>query len=740
MFRALFSSCTDLIQKYAPDAIKADDDEEEDEMQKGQDHLFTFYEELDDKERRELDTDYDGMDIEAAEEAFEFSMDQLEVSLKGVNVDGPRLLNWELKRPPQMEAGANVTRYVDVGEGKLRSWRTGGLELYNKQRVACIIMSGGLDSRMSVNGLPKGVLDLGLLSHKSIFQLYTERIRRVQHLAHRKFKRVVNVPLYIMCNRQNREAIEDFYRDNNYFGIREQDVTFFTQSYMPVLNNKGKILLGEKHRVQQQPNGNGGLFKALVEEGMISDMKSRGVTTLYACSVDNVLAKVGDPLMLGYCEACKSEVGLKCIERLLPEEEYGVFCSQRRLVATDIDGDGKADILMAKVRPRVIEMFELPEESKKRRQKAIGTETPPLVLHSGNLSQYYFKVDFVMKTYAQCMKRWHVIQKNVEYVDLSTGDKVRPPIYVKNARRLEMFVFDCLEQASKVCALEVPRTEMALVKKMTGPESPQAALSAVGKLHQQWIHDAGGFFQEARIASDRDDCKVEVSPLVSYEGEDLFGQFPNAIRLPFYLPSYQELLHFSAATASETRRPSTHYLDWESDLGQHELEAELQGQLGFVMKMMEDTDAREYIGERATDEEECLPPTPRLGEDMMSKDMLKRVRGRGGEDGDGGGDHIVDVGQPTIAGVAEDKAERKASKEDARKASKEGARQASKETAAKDEAEAITDGGGEATVAKKEGGKPEKPIKIKPSDILDHKRKEFWGGPDAAGPPAEEEE
>ena len=44
----------------------------------------------------------------------------------------------------------------------------------------------------------------------------------------------------------------------------------------------------------------------------------------------------------------------------------------------------------------------------------------------------------------------------------------------------------------------------------------QTALQILGKVHQQWILEAGGSFEDLKVATDRDDSKCEVSPLVSY--------------------------------------------------------------------------------------------------------------------------------------------------------------------------------------------------------------------------------
>merc|ERR1719265_853533 len=97
-------------------------------------------------------------------------------------------------------------------------------------RVGIVLLAGGLDSRLGEE-FPKAMIDVGLLSKKSIFQLYAERLRRLQHLVHRKTKHSVHVPLYIMCNQQNRETIADFFHENHYFGLRRRDIMFFTQTY-----------------------------------------------------------------------------------------------------------------------------------------------------------------------------------------------------------------------------------------------------------------------------------------------------------------------------------------------------------------------------------------------------------------------------------------------------------------------------------------------------------------------------
>merc|ERR1719408_489900 len=131
--------------------------------------------------------------------------------------------------------------------------------------------------------------------------------------------------------------------------------------------------------------------------------------------------------------------------------------------------------ISVKLKAFVFEYFDISDEQKKRRNKLNSNS---LELCAGNLSQYYFKIDFIMKVWPK-MKTWHLIDKKIPYIDLFSGDKINP--LENNGYRLEAWVFDVFEHSQKVVGLQVPRDECALVKDITGQDSPQTALLAVGQ-------------------------------------------------------------------------------------------------------------------------------------------------------------------------------------------------------------------------------------------------------------------
>ncbi len=67
-----------------------------------------------------------------------------------------------------------------------------------------------------------------------------------------------------MTSEHTREPTLEFFERHHFFGLDRSNVVIFEQNTLPCLEFDGKIILSEKHRIARAPDGNGGLYTALI--------------------------------------------------------------------------------------------------------------------------------------------------------------------------------------------------------------------------------------------------------------------------------------------------------------------------------------------------------------------------------------------------------------------------------------------------------------------------------------------
>lgn len=445
----------------------------------GQGQVFTFYDSLSSEEQAQLYKQLAGFD----------PLYINKIAAKALTPQSSESEKPTLEPLPD-SARASI---LDSDKQTQDEWWNRGLQLIADNKVAVVLMAGGQGTRLG-SSAPKGCFDIGLPSHKSLFQIQAERIARLQVLASKRREQAGSpvVPWYVMTSGPTRKATEDFFKTNNYFGLSPDQVIIFEQGVLPCISNDGKILLESKSRVAVAPDGNGGIYNALVDAKVLDDMAHRGIEHVHAYCVDNCLVKVADPVFIGYCASQNVDIGTKVVRKRNATEPVGL-------------------ILLKNGKPDVVEYSEIDD--------AVAAEEDPaqpgvLRFRAANIVNHYYSFRFL-----KSIPEWaanlphHIARKKIPYADLESGETVKPE--KPNGIKLEQFVFDVfpLIELSKFACMEVKREdEFSPLKNArgTGEDDPDTSKHDIMAQGRRWLEAAGAKFAEGV------EDGVEVSPLVSY--------------------------------------------------------------------------------------------------------------------------------------------------------------------------------------------------------------------------------
>ncbi|XP_026759480.2 UDP-N-acetylhexosamine pyrophosphorylase [Galleria mellonella] len=464
----------------------------------GQEQLIKYWPELSEKEREQLSSEILKLDFAEVNEIFRRANETSKVILEKSDSD--------LKPIPQ----THYESVPNLNSEKIEEYENTGLKEISEGRVGVLLLAGGQATRLGF-GHPKGMYDVGLPSHKTLFQIQAERIVRIQQMATEKYGKEGKITWYIMTSEHTMAPTAEFFRNHSFFGLNEEDIIFFKQGTFPCYDFDGKVILDQKYHINTAPDGNGGLYRALKAEGVLEDIAKRGVKHLHAHSVDNILIKVADPVFIGYCSSKNADCAAKVVRKSFPNEAVGVVCR--------VNGHYK-----------VVEYSELTTEASERREP-----DGRLTFSAGNICNHYFSSEFLTKicNYESKLKL-HLAKKKIPYVD-SNGVRQKPS--EPNGIKIEKFIFDVFEFAENFICLEVARdVEFSALKNAdtVKKDCPSTAREDLLRLHRKYIRQAGGIIE--------DDVDVEISPLLSYGGENIEDLVKDEVFTisPFHLKSYQE--------------------------------------------------------------------------------------------------------------------------------------------------------------------------------------------------------
>jgi len=454
----------------------------------GQSQVFTYWEELKPEDKGTLFQQLKPIDPEYINKIAERAIHPPKIESDD-----------QIPRLEQLPESA-TTSTIDSEQGNLDTWYRSGLELISENKVAVVLMAGGQGTRLG-SSAPKGCYDIGLPSKKSLFQLQAERIWRLQHLASKKHdKEAVVVPWYIMTSGPTRKLTQQFFEEHKYFGLDRNNVIFFEQGVLPCISMDGKILLETMGKIAVAPDGNGGLYSALISSGVVQDMEKRGIQHIHAYCVDNCLVRVADPIFIGFSAEKDVDIATKVVRKRNAKEPVGL-------------------ILQKNGKPDVVEYSEIDNETAEAKD---AKHSDLLKFRAANIVNHYYSFRFL-----QSIPNWahrlphHIAKKKIPSIpiDSKTGEQVKPD--KPNGIKLEQFVFDCFPflTMDKFACMEVKREdEFSPLKNApgTGEDDPGTSRKDIMEQGRRFLVEAG-----AIVTSESEETGVEVSPRISYGGEGL---------------------------------------------------------------------------------------------------------------------------------------------------------------------------------------------------------------------------
>ena len=387
----------------------------------GQEHLLTFYNELNEQEQNELLNQIDSIDFELVAKLYNNrnSMVSTDDVIEPLGyVDKLKLSNKEIEM------------YTAIGKQAIQNGE-----------LAFATLAGGQGTRLGHNG-PKGTYMFGINPDKSLFEIMCDSLK----LAKRKYN--VYIPWYIMTSRENNYDTINFFEANNYFGYPKDMVMFFKQEELPMLHEDGRIILESKSTIRLAADGHGGILGAMHKNNIIKDLENKGIKWIFIGGIDNVLLKMVDPLFMGITIHKGVKLAGKSIVKANPEEKVGVFCKR----------NGK---------PSVVEYTEITSEMAYESDAA-----GELLYGESHILCNMFSIE-ALKQIGDEKLPYHAAFKKSAYID-DAGNEIIPVL--PNSYKFETFIFDAFNKFEDMLIFRTLREEeFAPVKNKEGVDSPETA-------------------------------------------------------------------------------------------------------------------------------------------------------------------------------------------------------------------------------------------------------------------------
>lgn len=387
-----------------------------------QEHLLQFYDNLNDSEKNILINQILNIDFEKILDLYNNSKIYNKCSIGMIS---------PLKHIDKLKLSKDeLNKYINVGENFIK-----------KSKLAVVTMAGGQGTRLGIKG-PKGTYQLDILPKKSLFEIICDKLK----FANSKYN--ILIPWYIMTSTQNHEKTVQFFEERNYFDYGKNNIIFFKQSNLPLIDLNGKLILSELYLINEASNGNGDVFKAMKNNNIISDMKSKNIELVFFSGIDNVLLKPVDPLFIGLMLYNNKKIAAKTIFKENANSKEWVFAKKNN-------------------KPSIINCSDFVEEITN-----LKDENGNYLYRELNILEHLFTITAIEKI-SNMELPYHLAFRKNPFVNYE-GMKQVPEI--PNTYKFETFIFDSFNYFDDIQLLRVDdEEEFSPIKSFNGKYNPERA-------------------------------------------------------------------------------------------------------------------------------------------------------------------------------------------------------------------------------------------------------------------------
>lgn len=389
-----------------------------------QEHILQYLNILNEKQQKKLEEQILNIDFEQLQKLYEST--KVEKNIEEKNIQ--HILYTDKSKLSKEKA----EELKKIGEKEIKNGH-----------YAVITLAGGQGTRLGHKG-PKGTYALNTIKGtKYIFEIIIDKLKNA------KQEYGISIPWYVMTSKENHEETVSFLENNNYFGYEKENIKFFNQGQLPLIDTNGKIILDKNGNIKEAADGNGGIYEAFAKSGLLQEIKQKQIDWVFISGIDNILSNFIDPILLGLTIKENNLIASKSVVKTNPKEKAGVFCKM----------NGK---------PKIIEYIDLPEEM----AEEIDVDGE-LVYGELNIGTYLYNTR-VLENLANVKLKYHAAHKKSGYLDLN-GKYVEPE--EPNVYKFETFIFDTFDRYENMTILRVKREdEFAPIKNRTGNDSPETAV------------------------------------------------------------------------------------------------------------------------------------------------------------------------------------------------------------------------------------------------------------------------